>query len=86
MCMNYTRAYMHFIATKEELSSVLLSKHNIRYLIRLMGRMRDAIEDETLEEFVKGYFKKRYKEKKKVPEWILDGMKFAEFNLDDFNF
>jgi tRNA-guanine family transglycosylase len=77
---------MHFIATKEELSSILISKHNIRYLIRLMGRMRDAIQNETLEEFVKEYFKKRYKEKKKVPEWILYGMTLAEFNLDDFNF
>ena len=86
MCINYTRAYIHFIATKEELSGILISKHNIRYLLRLMERMRKAIEDDSLETFVKSYFTRRYKEKKKIPEWIIEGMRLADFDISDLSF
>ena len=77
---------MHYIATKEELSGILLTKHNIRYLLRLMDRIRTAIQNENLEEFVFDFVKKRYSNKKKVPDWIMEGMKLANFDIKNFKF
>lgn len=86
MCDKYTRAYMHYIATKEELSGILLTKHNIRYLLRLMERMRQAIDAGTLEEFVFEFVQRRYRKKGRVPEWVMDGMSLAQFDLSKFTF
>lgn len=74
---------MHFIAGKEELAGILLTKHNIRYLLRLMNRMQDAIQNETLEEFVFEWMKVRYGGKANIPDWILEGFRLAEFNLEN---
>lgn len=59
-CRNYSRAYLrHLFKSGEILSSMLLSEHNIRFLIRTMENIRKAIEEdrftECKEEFYKGY-------------------------------
>ena len=44
-CRNYSRAYLrHLFKANEILSSILLSHHNIYYLIHLMKEIREAIE------------------------------------------
>ncbi len=51
-CRNFSRAYLrHLIAAKEMLSSTLLSIHNIRTLIRLAQKMRQAIVEGTFNQF-----------------------------------
>ncbi len=41
----YTRAYIrHLVNTKEMLASILLSVHNLHFLIDLTARARRAIE------------------------------------------
>lgn len=43
-CRNYSAAYVHHLArTEEQLYYRLGSIHNIRYMLRLAGRMREAI-------------------------------------------
>ncbi|MDD5371044.1 MAG: tRNA guanosine(34) transglycosylase Tgt [Anaerolineaceae bacterium] len=43
-CLNFTRAYLrHLIVAREMLSGTLLSIHNLRTLVRLMGDIRQAI-------------------------------------------
>ena len=43
-CKNHTRAYLrHLVVSKEMLASVLLSVHNLHYLIDLARRAREAI-------------------------------------------
>jgi queuine tRNA-ribosyltransferase len=43
-CQNFTRAYLrHLIVAKEMLSGTLLSIHNLRTLVRLMGDIRQSI-------------------------------------------
>jgi queuine tRNA-ribosyltransferase len=43
-CTTYTRGYLrHLFAAEELLGLRLLSLHNVRYLIRLAGAMRDSI-------------------------------------------
>jgi len=57
----------------------LLSLHNIRYLLRLMERMREAIDQGTIEQetisILEGYFGN----KSDFPNWIRLGLELAEF-------
>ena len=49
----YTRAYVHHLVRQKEMAaSILLSMHNVRYLLRLMERARAAILEGTYGSFV----------------------------------
>ncbi|MBE6020727.1 MAG: tRNA guanosine(34) transglycosylase Tgt [Firmicutes bacterium] len=51
VCRNYSRAYLrHIFKANEILSSMLLSHHNIYYLVNLMKEIRLAIEEDRFEE------------------------------------
>lgn len=50
-CVNYTRSFFNAVVSKEELAASLLSKHNVRYLLRLMERMRNAIIEDKIDSF-----------------------------------
>ena len=60
-CQNYTKAYIsHLIRTEETFGARLLSIHNIRYLVRLMEGIREAIKNDNIlsfrEDFIKNYY------------------------------
>ena len=58
-CKNYTRAYIrHLIKANEILGVRLLSIHNLRFLTRLMERIRDEIDNDNLLNFKKEFYKK----------------------------
>ncbi|HHY82329.1 MAG TPA: tRNA guanosine(34) transglycosylase Tgt [Clostridiales bacterium] len=58
-CKNFTRAYIrHLIKADEILASILASIHNLRFLIRLMEQVRQAIREERLVEFRNEFFAK----------------------------
>ena len=58
-CRNYTRAYLrHLIKTNEILGMRLLSLHNLRFLTKLMERVRIEIEHDNLLAFRKEFYKK----------------------------
>ena len=58
-CKNYTRAYIrHLINTKEILGIRLLSIHNLRFLTKLMDRVRIEIENDNLLNFRDEFYKK----------------------------
>ena len=43
-CRQYTRAYLrHLVKSKEMLGAILLSQHNLRYLLNLMRKAREAV-------------------------------------------
>jgi queuine tRNA-ribosyltransferase len=51
-CSGYTRAYLrHLVLSKEILAAVLLSIHNLHFLVDFMARVREAIIEGRLEEF-----------------------------------
>ncbi len=51
-CRNYSRAYLrHLFKAGEILSSILLTHHNIYYLLNLMKEVRQAIEEDRFEEY-----------------------------------
>ena len=52
VCKNFTRAYLaHLFRSKEILASTLASLHNLRFTIRLVEEAREAILNDTLEQF-----------------------------------
>ena len=58
-CKNYTRAYIrHLINTKEILGVRLLTIHNLRFLTKLMDRVRIEIENDNLLNFRDEFYKK----------------------------
>ncbi len=65
LCQNYTKAYVrHLITSDETLGARLLSIHNIRFLIKLMEDIREAIKNDSLlefrDKFVKEYYGGKY--------------------------
>jgi len=44
-CQTYTKAYLHSVATREEVAGHLLSKHNIHFNLNLMRRVQQAISE-----------------------------------------
>ena len=58
-CKNYTRGYIrHLVKCNEVLGARLLSIHNLRFLVKLMEDVRQAIKDERLLEFKDEFYKK----------------------------
>ncbi len=52
----FTRAYIHHLVRQHEmLGGILLSQHNLRYLIRLMERVREAIEQGRYQQFYRDW-------------------------------
>ncbi len=59
-CQNFSRAYLsHLNKCKEMLGAQLATIHNLRYYQRLMQGIRDAIEQDTFDEFVNEFYSKR---------------------------
>jgi queuine tRNA-ribosyltransferase len=58
-CKNFTKAYLrHLFHAKEILSSVLNSIHNVRFYIRLMENIREAIKNDNFTEFKEDFLNK----------------------------
>ncbi len=57
-CKNYTKAYLrHLFNTGEILGARLLSKHNLRYLLKLMEQIREAVKQDRFLEFREEFYK-----------------------------
>ena len=62
-CKNYSRAYLHHIfKSKEILSSMLLTLHNINYYQSFMKGIRSAISCNNLNHFVDAFYRKLEKD------------------------
>ena len=82
-CKTYTKAFLYSIVCKQEVSASLLTKHNIRYLLRLMERIRQAIFNNNLDQFVYDYMIGFFGSKDKFPEFVIEGMKLAAIPMDN---
>jgi queuine tRNA-ribosyltransferase len=59
-CQNYSRAYLrHLYVAGEILAMILNTIHNLRYYLRLMERIREAIRDERYADFRACFIKER---------------------------
>ncbi|MFO7153982.1 MAG: tRNA guanosine(34) transglycosylase Tgt [Caldicoprobacter oshimai] len=58
-CQNFSRAYLrHLVKAREILAAILISLHNVRFLIRLMEEIREAIRNDCLLEYRDSFFEK----------------------------
>ena len=58
-CTHYTKAYLsHLFRQNEILCSMLLSEHNIRFLVHMMQEIRKAIEEDRFLEYKKEFYAK----------------------------
>ncbi len=58
-CKNHTKAYLHhLVMCNEILAARLLSLHNIRFTLRMMEQMRDAINNDRFLDFKNEFYKK----------------------------
>ena len=58
-CKNYTRAYIrHLVKANEILGIRLLSIHNLRFLTKLMEKVREEIEKDNLGTFKEEFYKR----------------------------
>jgi queuine tRNA-ribosyltransferase len=56
-CQNYSRAYLHHLdKTKEMLGAHLNTVHNLYYYQKLMRDLRQAIEQQQLDEFIQAFY------------------------------
>lgn len=58
-CRNYSKAYLrHLFKANEILSSMLLTNHNLYFLVHLMENIRKAIEEDRLPEYKTEFYTK----------------------------
>jgi queuine tRNA-ribosyltransferase len=56
-CRKYSRAYLrHLFKSNEILSSMLLTEHNLHFLVRTMENIRQAIEEDRFLEYKKEFY------------------------------
>ncbi|MBR5741087.1 MAG: tRNA-guanine transglycosylase, partial [Firmicutes bacterium] len=61
VCRNYTRAYLrHLFKSDEILAAMLLTEHNLHFLVRTMEKIRKAIEEDRFPELKKEFFDAYY--------------------------
>ncbi len=59
VCRNYSRAYLrHLFKANEILSSMLLSYHNLHFLVHTMKNIREAIEQDRFTEYKREFYMK----------------------------
>ena len=58
-CRTYSKAYLrHLFKSEEILSSMLLSEHNLHFLVNTMKNMREAIAEDRFPEYKKEFYDK----------------------------
>ena len=56
-CRNYSRAYLrHLFKCDEILSAMLMTNHNLHFLIKTMENIRQSIEEDRFTEYKKEFF------------------------------
>lgn len=58
-CQNYSKAYLrHLFKANEILSSMLLTNHNLYFLVKMMEKIRKSIEEDRFSEYKKEFYSK----------------------------
>jgi queuine tRNA-ribosyltransferase len=67
-CQNFTRAYLrHLMKAKEILGVILLSQHNIHFLIQHVQNMRAAILNDALGDYTSAFLSQYAPSKESLP-------------------
>ncbi|QDZ21485.1 queuine tRNA-ribosyltransferase [Chloropicon primus] len=79
VCRKYTRSQLHRLVCKDSTGAILVSYHNVHYMMQLMKGIRESIVDQRFPEFVRDFMKKLYPDG--APEWVARALKAADIEL-----
>ena len=66
-CTHYTKAYLrHLIIAGEILGARMLSLHNLRFSLKLMEKVREAIKNDRFNDYKREFLSKYYKDDKSI--------------------
>lgn len=80
-CKNYTRAYVHMVATRDTVGCHLVSIHNVAFQLRLMKEMRTAIEADAFPAWIKQFFANYFGDRNKYPVWAINALQSVGVDL-----
>ena len=73
ICAKYSRSYLYFLFNNNPRAVEMISFHNVFYLLNLMKKIREAIINGKVNEFVEDFIKKQFKDSKEgVPDWVVN--------------
>ena len=78
-CRHYTRAYLRTIVS-ETASCHLITVHNIKFQLKLMSDVREAIKEDRFPDFVREFMLESFP-KKDYPGWTVDALKAVGVTL-----
>ncbi|KAI7854330.1 queuine tRNA-ribosyltransferase [Circinella umbellata] len=80
-CTNYSRSYVHLVATKDTVGCHLVSVHNVAFQLRLMRKMREAIIRDEFPSFIINFFASYFGDKSRYPGWAVNALKSVNVDL-----
>lgn len=80
-CQNYSRSYIHCIATHHSVACHLLTVHNLAFQFRLMKNIRDSIKEGRFPEFVRNFFLNLHPDKD-YPKWVVEALDAVDIKLE----
>lgn len=79
--LGITRAFVHHLVAKETVGAHLLTMHNVYYQLNLMRQVRQSIIDDRFPVFLKQFFKDKYGDKSKYPDWAVEALRGVGVDL-----
>jgi tRNA-guanine family transglycosylase len=90
VCKKYTRSYFYMSMSKNPRSLNLISYHNVYYLLNLMRKLREAILNNQVQDYIQKFIVKQYIHDRRYPKWVYDALtkagidtQFMEDDIDD---
>ena len=75
ICKKYSRSYLYFLLNNNPRAVEMISFHNVYYLLNLMKKIREAIINKKVNEFVEDFIKKQFKDSADgVPDWVVNNL------------
>jgi queuine tRNA-ribosyltransferase catalytic subunit len=71
----------HLCKTNNPVGVQLITQHNITYMMRLVGDMRQAVLDDRFPEFCRLFVKKHFPDTRTVPKWVVNALQEAGISL-----
>lgn len=82
VCKTYTRSYFYYSLTRNPKAVNLISYHNVYYLLQLMKKLRQAIIDGNVNQFIEKFITEQFKKEGKYPEWVFEALKASGVNIE----
>ena len=76
VCGKYSKSYLYYIFNKNPRGAVLISFHNVYYLLKLVERIRESIMKDRVNEFVREFIEKYYRNSG-CPDWVRKALRKA---------